>query len=61
MPEVSSLGLIAAVHPTASANGSFWLTISSGKFQGVIIATTPTGSCMTSPRTSAPSALCASP
>ena len=43
MPEVSSLGLIAAVHPTASANGSFWLTISSGKFQGVIIATTPTG------------------
>jgi hypothetical protein len=55
------LGLIAAVQPTASAKGSFWLMISSGKFQGVIIATTPTGSCSTRPSTCGPRALCASP
>ena len=61
VPEVSSLGLTTAVQPTASANGSFWLMISSGKFQGVIIATTPTGSFTTMASTSAPSMLCASP
>ena len=49
VPGVSSAGLTTAVQPTARANGSFWLMISSGKFQGVIIPTTPTGSRRTSP------------
>ena len=30
VPDVSSLGFTIAQHPTARANGSFWLTISSG-------------------------------
>ena len=44
VPGVRSLGLTTAVQPTASANGSFWETIRSGKFHGVITPTTPTGS-----------------
>ena len=36
---VRSLGLTTAVQPTASANGSFWETIKSGKFHGVITPT----------------------
>ena len=42
--EVNSLGLITQVQPAAKANGSFWLIISIGKFQGVINPTTPIGS-----------------
>ena len=37
VPGVSSAGFTTAVQPTARANGSFWLMISSGKFQGVIM------------------------
>ncbi len=37
MPGVRSAGLTTAVQPTARANGSFWLMIRSGKFQGVIM------------------------
>ena len=31
---VISEGFTTAVQPAASANGSFWLTIRNGKFQG---------------------------
>ena len=57
VPGVSSAGFTTAVQPTARANGSFWLTIRSGKFQGVIMPTTPTGSRNTSPSMSGPSVL----
>src|SRR5580698_8817436 len=42
--EVISLGFTTHVQPAASANGSFCETISSGKFHGVMIETTPIGS-----------------
>ena len=61
VPAASSEGLTTAVHPAARAKGSFWLTMSSGKFQGVMIATTPTGSWTTIARTSWPRWLWASP
>ncbi len=61
VPGVSSLGFTTAVQPTARANGSFWLTISKGKFHGVMIDTTPSGSLTTIASTSAPRSLCASP
>jgi len=40
---VCSAGLITIVQPAASAGASFLTTISSGRFQGVIAPTTPTG------------------
>ena len=40
----SSEGLITIVQPAASAGPSLYATSSSGKFHGVIAATTPTGS-----------------
>jgi hypothetical protein len=41
---VSSAGLSTTVLPPASAGASFQAAIVSGKFQGVISATTPSGS-----------------
>jgi len=41
---VSDAGLTTQVHPAASAGASFHDSSRSGKFQGVIMATTPTGS-----------------
>ncbi len=41
---VCSAGLSTTVHPAASAGPSFHAAISSGKFHGMICATTPTGS-----------------
>ena len=43
-PGACSDGLITTVHPAASAGATFQLISSSGEFQGVIAATTPTGS-----------------
>src|SRR5688572_35903 len=43
--DVYSEGLITAVHPAASAGASFQLVRVSGEFHGVMIATTPLGSC----------------
>ena len=42
---VCSAGLSTTVQPQASAGPSFQAAISSGKFQGMIWPTTPTGSC----------------
>ncbi len=61
VPGVSSAGFTTAVQPTARANGSFWLTMSRGKFHGVIMPTTPTGSRRTTPRYCSPIALWLSP
>ena len=36
-------GLTMTVHPAASAGASFQTTRATGKFQGLIAATTPTG------------------
>jgi hypothetical protein len=55
VPLVSSLGLTTHEQPAARAKGSFWLTIRSGKFHGVISATTPIGSRIVRPITSPPS------
>ncbi len=44
LTEVNSDGLITTVHPAASAGASFHASSSSGEFQGVMIAVTPTGS-----------------
>ena len=52
--EVISLGFTTQVQPAASAKGSFCDTISSGKFQGVMIDTTPIGSRNTKPSRSGP-------
>ncbi len=41
---VSSAGFSTTVHPAASAGPIFQAAISSGKFQGMIAPTTPTGS-----------------
>ena len=41
---VCSAGFKITVHPVASAGPSFHAAISSGKFHGIICATTPTGS-----------------
>ena len=48
-PSVISLGFTTHAQPAASAKGSFCETISSGKFQGVMIDTTPIGSRSTKP------------
>ena len=53
--DVSSAGLTTAVQPAASAKGSFWLTMSRGKFQGVTMPTTPSGSRSTTPSVCSPS------
>ena len=58
---VISEGLTTAVHPAASANGSFWLTMRNGKFHGQMIAATPTGSLRTTPSMSRPRLLWLSP
>ena len=42
---VCSAGFSTTVQPQASAGPSFHAAISSGKFQGMIWPTTPTGSC----------------
>ncbi|MCY1307803.1 hypothetical protein D9M70_577600 [compost metagenome] len=55
--EVSSDGLTTVVQPAAKANGSFWLTIRKGKFQGVMIDTTPIASRSTTPSVPSPSVL----
>jgi hypothetical protein len=44
--DVNSDGLITTVLPAASAGASLNDNRSSGEFQGVIIATTPSGSCL---------------
>ena len=41
---VSSAGLQTTVHPAASAGAILRAIIAAGKFQGVMAATTPTGS-----------------
>ena len=41
---VCSAGLITTVQPVANAGPSFQAAINSGKFQGIICPTTPTGS-----------------
>ena len=41
--EVNSAGLSTTVFPIASAGAIFQASISSGKFQGMICPTTPTG------------------
>ena len=41
---VSSAGLTTTVQPQASAGAIFHMPIMSGKFQGTMAATTPTGS-----------------
>ncbi len=41
---VCSAGLITTQFPAASAGASFQVAISSGKFHGMICATTPSGS-----------------
>ncbi len=48
----SSEGFTTTVHPAASAGPSLYATSSSGKFHGVMAATTPTGSRL--PRVSIP-------
>jgi hypothetical protein len=58
---VSSDGLTTAVHPAASAKGSFWLTIRNGKFQGQMMPATPIGSFRTRPSMSGPNELWLSP
>ena len=57
VPEVTSAGLTTAVQPAAKAKGSFWLTIRKGKFQGVMMLTTPMGSRKTTPRVFSPRVL----
>jgi len=57
VPDVTSAGLTTAVQPAASAKGSFWLTIRNGKFQGVMMPTTPMGSRSTMPSVASPSVL----
>ena len=42
--DVSSAGFITIVQPQASAGANFHIPIISGKFQGTMAATTPTGS-----------------
>ncbi|MDT4877960.1 hypothetical protein FQZ97_1135200 [compost metagenome] len=42
--EVSSAGLTTTVQPTARAAPSFQAMVCSGKFQGTMTPTTPTGS-----------------
>src|SRR5829696_1798460 len=66
--DVYSDGLTTAVQPAASAGASFQLVSVSGEFHGVMIATTPFGSCFVyenTPRLSvgitAPSTLSARP
>ena len=44
---VASAGFTTVVQPAASAGPSFRVIIASGKFQGVITPTTPTGSLLT--------------
>ena len=44
MSGVCSAGFRTVVHPVASTGASFQTAISSGKFQGMICAQTPTGS-----------------
>ena len=44
--DVSSAGFITMVQPQASAGTNFHIPIISGKFQGTMAATTPTGSRM---------------
>ncbi len=44
MSEVNSAGLSTTVLPIARAGAIFHASISSGKFQGMIWPTTPTGS-----------------
>src|SRR6185437_1125432 len=44
---VCAAGLTTTVHPAANAGPIFRVIIASGKFQGVIQATTPTGCLMT--------------
>ena len=41
---VCSAGFITTVQPAAMAGASFQVAISSGKFQGIIWPTTPSGS-----------------
>ena len=43
---VSSAGLTTKVHPAAKAAPAFLVIMAAGKFQGVIIAATPTGCLM---------------
>ena len=43
MSGVNSAGLSTTVFPAASAGAIFQASISSGKFQGMICPTTPTG------------------
>ena len=40
---VSSLGLITTLQPAASAGAALRVIMASGKFQGVMAPTTPTG------------------
>ena len=42
--DANSEGLSTTVHPAASAGATFWAKSMSGAFQGMIAATTPTGS-----------------
>ena len=58
---VNSEGFTTAVQPAASAKGSFWQTIRKGKFQGVMMPTTPIGSFSTTPSMSGPRLLWLSP
>ena len=51
---VNSDGLTTEVHPAANAKGNFWLTMRNGKFQGVMMETTPIGSFSTMPSISLP-------
>ncbi len=44
---VCSAGFETTVHPTARAGAIFRAIIAAGKFQGVIVPTTPTGCLMT--------------
>ena len=55
--EVNSAGFSTTVLPSASAGATFQASISSGKFQGMICPTTPTGSWSASSR----SCSCAQP
>jgi hypothetical protein len=58
---VISDGLTTQVQPAASAKGSFCDRIQNGKFQGVMIETTPIGSFSTIASMSGPSVLWLSP
>ena len=58
---VSSAGLETTVQPTASAGATLRAIIAVGKFQGVIVPTTPTGCLMTIMRLSALAAGIVSP